>query len=133
MPLGDLKKKKTIKTLEELITYVAAEESGYKDSANIGQSASTVGGVRSTYIKEKDGRNKCMNCGGVKHGNGGPKDRAKSYPAYGKTCAKCEKKNHFTRVCKAKSKVAAVREEQVNNAIDSVVDPSNASINFFAI
>ena len=123
---------KTIKTLEELITYVAAEESGYKDSANIGQSASTVGGVRSTYMKEKDGRSKCMNCGGLKHGNGGPEDRAKFCPAYGKTCAKCGRKNHLTRVCQSKSKIAAVKDQHPTPNTDPD-DPSNASMNFFGI
>ena len=44
---------------EDLITYVAAEESGYKDSVNIVQSASTIGGGRSTYQKERDIKNKC--------------------------------------------------------------------------
>ena len=85
---------KTIQKLEDLIIYVAAEECGYKDIANIGQTASTVGGVRSTYHKENAVRNKCLNCGGPKHGDGGPDDRAKSCTAFGKTCNKCGKKNH---------------------------------------
>ena len=46
---------KTIQKLEDLITYVAAEESGYKDIANIGHNANTVGGVESSFQKGKDG------------------------------------------------------------------------------
>ena len=33
---------KTILKLEELVTYVAAEESGYKELANIGQNANVM-------------------------------------------------------------------------------------------
>ena len=121
---------KTIQKLEDLITYVAAEESGYKDIANIGQNSSTIGGVRSTYQKENAVRNKCLNCGGPKHGNGGPEDRAKSCSAYGKSCNKCGKRNHLSNVCKSKPKVAGVREDKSDEQSD---EPVNASLSFFGV
>ena len=43
---------KTIVKLEDLITYVAAEESGYKELENIGHN--TVGGVKSQFQRDKD-------------------------------------------------------------------------------
>ena len=119
---------KTIVKLEELITYVAAEESGYKELANIGQNV--VGVVKSAYSRERDATSKavssCLNCGGAKHGNNTPDDRAKSCPAFGKTCTKCQKKNHLSSVCKSKSKVAGVKQEQQEDTV-------NASLSFFGV
>ena len=115
---------KTIQTLEELVTYVAAEESGYKEIANIGQNAGTVGGVKSTYTRNKG---KCLNCGNSKHGDGSADDKAKHCPAYGKTCSRCDKKNHLQSVCRSKPKVAAVTKDRVAET------PVNASLNFFGI
>ena len=118
---------KTIQKLEDLITYVAAEESGYKETANIGQNNTMVGGVKSTYVKERDVglRTKCLNCGGNQHGRGSPDERAKSCPAFGKVCSKCQKRNHLESVCKSKPRVAVVRTEQEETV--------NASLKFFAI
>ena len=61
---------KTILKLEELVAYVAAEESGYKELANIGQNSNVMAGVKSTYQKERDSAlwTICLNCGGHKHG-----------------------------------------------------------------
>ena len=120
---------KTIQKLEDLVTYVAAEESGYKELANIGQN--TLGAVKSTYTREKNAATKtaCMNCGGHKHGDGGPEDRAKSCPAFGKTCGKCQKKNHTDAVCRSKSKVAIVRQEPTQDINSGI----NASLSFFGI
>ena len=115
---------KTIQTLEVLVTYVAAEESGYKEIANIGQNAGTVGGVKSTYTRNKG---KCLNCGNSKHGDGSADDKAKHCPAYGKTCSRCDKKNHLSSVCRSKPKVAAVTKDRVEET------PVNASLNFFGI
>ena len=120
----------TPQKLEDLVIYVAAEESGYKDIASIGQNASTVGGMRSTYQKENAVRNKCLNCGGPKHGSGGPDDRAKSCTAFGKSCNKCGKKNHLSSVCKSKPKVAGVREDKSDDQPD---EPVNASLSFFGV
>ena len=112
----------TIKKLEDLVTYIAAEESGYKESANMGQSL--VGAVHSSFRKAQDASHKtlCLNCGGPKHGDGTPDDRAKSCPAFGKTCSKCQKKNHLASVCKSKPKVATVKQDSE--------DTVNASLSF---
>ena len=104
------------------MTYVAAEESGYKETVNIGLGAGTVGGVKSGYIKSKG---KCWSCGNAKHGDGSPDEKAKHCPASGKTCSKCGKKNHLPSVCRSKPKVATVTE--------STEDAVNASMNFFVI
>ena len=67
MSLGDLKNKQKQSRLWKSWSRTWPQRRvDRKDSANNNQSASTVGGVRSTYIKEKEGRNKCMNCGGPK-------------------------------------------------------------------
>ena len=118
---------KTVQKLEDLVTYVAAEESGYKELANMGQSSTMMAGVKSTYQKERESavRNNCLNCGGQRHGSGTPEDRAKSCPAFGKTCNKCSKKNHLASVCRSKAKTAALKADEEETL--------NASLSFFGL
>ena len=64
--------------------------------------ASTVRAVqKSIHKKEKERKLDQINCEycGLKHAK-------RKCPAYGKTCRKCNKKNHFANVCKTKVKSA---------------------------
>ena len=74
-------------------------------------------------------------CGGNMHGDTSRSAREKECKAFGKTCSKCQKKDHFPSVCKAsyvpKSSVpttAAITEEEASESINS-----NGALTFFAI
>ena len=108
--------------------HVAAEESRYKELENIGHN--TVGGVKSQFQRDKDKnlRTKCINCGGARHGSGGPEDRAKHCPAFGKTCTKCQRKNHLASVCRSQTKlVAGVQVQEDKQALSVPPSPSLVS------
>ena len=108
---------KTITTLEQLVTYVAAEESGRSERGQLGTS-NTLAGIRarSTYKSRQSSQDKsdqrpakCSNCGGNVHGSGSYADRLKSCPAQGKTCSNCQKTNHLQSVCKSSKQSASLR------------------------
>ena len=107
---------KTITTLEQLVTYVAAEESGRSERGQLGTS-NTLAGIRakSTYKSRQFSQDKsdqlqakCSNCGGNAHGSGSYADRLKSCPAQGKTCSNCQKRNHLQSVCKSRKQSASL-------------------------
>ena len=141
---------KTITTLEQLATYVAAEESGRSERGQLGTS-NTLAGVRrqSTYksrhqSQDKAEHFKCRNCGGNGHGDGSYGDRLKLCPAQGKTCSSCQRKNHLSSVCRSgrQAVAAAATPVQTDNAShgslaarDGIWDPpdSPGNLSFFAI
>ena len=121
---------KTITTLEQLVTYVAAEESGRSERGQLGTS-NTLAGIRrtSTYKsrttsqdKEHSAPSKCNNCGGRVHGSGSYADRLKLCPAQGKSCNTCQKPNHLATVCKSQrlTAAAALDATQDSNADNGV-------------
>ena len=118
---------KTITKLEELVKYVAAEESGKSERGQFGTSNILAGvrarsAYRSRSISQdppdppRDPTRKCKNCGAAVHGTGSYNDRLKLCPAQGKTCAKCQKKNHFSTVCKSKQTSAQGALHQATEA-----------------
>ena len=120
-----------IKDISSLVEFCTAKESGQMTAA------STVGGLRSKY---QDGKHRsqhgnqaagsqaspaqqhCYHCGGKKHGNGSRAAREKDCKAYSSTCEKCEKKSHYTSLCKAKVTVAGV--------VSDNVDATNGAVTF---
>ena len=50
-----------------------------------------------TSLKPED---KCMGCEWAKHGSGSTRDREQNCTAWGKTCNRCKRTNHFFNVCK---------------------------------
>ena len=111
---------KTITTLEQLATYVAAEESGKSERGQLG-TTNTLGGIRrqSTYksrTQSQDKPEKCRNCAGSSHGDGSYADRLKLCPAQGKTCSNCQKKHHLSSVCRSAKQVAAATVQVTETA-----------------
>ena len=102
---------KTITTLEQLATYVAAEESGKSERGQLGTSNNLAGLRRQSTYKARhqslDKPEKCRNCGGSSHGNGSYADRLKLCPAQGKTCSSCQRKHHLSSVCRSGKQAAA--------------------------
>ena len=86
----------TIKDLDSLVKWCTAEESG-----RLGMPSNTIAPVRKSSYKLQHKIQSCNNCGSKRHGDGSPLAREKQCKAFGKTCAKCGRKNHFAAVCKA--------------------------------
>ena len=81
--MEEISKKKEVKDHQSEIFYTSN-----KKQQNFGKNRNRQGGVSKS----------CYRCGGVfPHTN-------KSCPAEGKTCNKCQKKNHFAAVCKTKAR-----------------------------
>ena len=128
----------TITNLQQLITYVTAEENSIRETENFNVRNIAVSAVKSTYKNNKFNRstsyNKCSNCGGAKHGDGSQAEKIKSCPAHGKMCSKCNKPNHFSRVCRSsQSKAAAVHDTAFIEQAEGDTDTTAAPIMFFAI
>ena len=121
---------KKINNLQELVAYVAAEESGYNETANI--SRPVVHALKSGYQRQKKSQ-KCFNCGGPRHGSGTPEDRIKMCPANNKTCSKCKKMNHFATVCRSVPKAAAVHDNAFIEEPETESETTAAPIQFFGV
>ena len=128
----------TITNLQQLVTYVTAEENSLRETENFNVRNISVNAVRSTYKNNKFNRssssNKCYNCGGARHGDGSPAEKIKSCPAHGKVCSKCNKPNHFSRVCRSsQSKAAAVHDTAFIEQNEGDTETTAAPIMFFAL
>ena len=127
----------TIKDLNSLITWCTADEGGRLGTPgatlNRLTRQSTLRQLRHTLVaRDQSGqnmRNKCGYCGGFKHGDGGRAAREKECKAFGKTCNKCQKKGHYSSICKSSPSTptteAITEETQDAN--------SNSALTFFAI
>ena len=82
----------TITDLDSLVKFCTAEESG-----RLGAPASLAGVKRSGY-KQQHRIQSCPHCGQKRHGDGSLQTREKECKAFGKSCTKCGKRNHFATV-----------------------------------
>ena len=85
----------TVKDLPSLIEYVAAEESARQKSP-----PQNIAALSKRNSSNGHSDRKCSGCGSSQHGPYN-RNRSKQCKAYGKTCAKCGKNNHFTTICKS--------------------------------
>ena len=83
----------TIKDLDSLVKWCTAEESG-----RLGMPSNTIAPVRKSSYKLQHKIQSCNNCGSKRHGDGSPQAREKQCKAFGKSCAKCGRQNHFAAV-----------------------------------
>eukprot|EP00117_Sycon_ciliatum_P001177 scpid20930/ scgid6949/ Transposon Ty3-G Gag-Pol polyprotein; Gag3-Pol3; Transposon Ty3-1 TYA-TYB polyprotein; Capsid protein; p24; Spacer peptide p3; Nucleocapsid protein p11; Ty3 protease; p16; Spacer peptide J; Reverse transcriptase/ribonuclease H; p55; Integrase p61; Integrase p58 len=95
---------------------VATQARSGQNSATLDSSASAVGAhgrgkSRFESASAHSTSSKCQNCGGARH------EHRDQCPASGRTCAACEKRNHFTRVCRSKpaTSSAAAATQQPNH------------------
>ena len=84
----------TVKDLPTLIEYVVAEESAKHKSPP--RNLAAIQNKHSRHYQSQ----KCLGCGSQQHGSYN-RNRAKSCKAYGKTCSKCGKPNHYASLCKS--------------------------------
>ena len=99
----------TITDLNSLVKWCTADESGRLGVT--GQSS--IAPLRQSLYKKQLKTKTCHNCGQKRHGDGTPQAREKNCKAFGKTCSKCGKNNHFSSVCKSTSPAGS------NNAIST--------------
>ena len=88
------------KSLEELVKMAKAMELATANVAHIKEKETD--GVNKMCAEsnafELQKKEKCFGCGGKCH------ERRSQCPAWGKTCFKCNNKNHFSRHCKNKQR-----------------------------
>ena len=120
----------TIKDLNSLVTWCTADEGG-----RLGIPGSTIGRIKSGYVKQQTQRQsqKCNYCGGKSHSDESRATRSKECRAFGKTCAKCDKQDHFSTVCRKKSPGDSKPANTAGLAEDPANDAINGALNFFAI
>ena len=96
----------TITDLDSLVKWCTADEAGRLPTQGM-----TLGRIQSTFKKLQT--KKCNNCGAPKHGDGSKAAREQQCKAFGKTCSRCQKKDHFAAVCKSSSaKTNVIKEEE---------------------
>ena len=114
----------TIKDLDSLVTWCTADEGGRLGTPGL------VGRLRQQSGLKQSRAKKCKNCGAGPHGDGGRAAREKDCKAFGKTCSKCKKSDHFASVCKSSMpQTNAITERKEED------EPSatNNALSFFAI
>lgn len=96
----------TITDLDSLVKWCTADEAGRLPTQGM-----TLGRIQSTFKKLQN--KKCKNCGAPVHGDGSKSAREQECKAFGKTCSRCQKKDHFAAVCKSSpAKNSAIKEEE---------------------
>jgi len=137
----------TITDLPTLVTWCTADEGGRLGTPNGG----TIARLRQTNYRKLQNQQqsgKCDYCGGQKHGDGSRLARSKDCKAFGKTCTKCSKQDHFSSVCRYKKQhnakqVAAAEEaspeyplqEHPDNAVHGAMQFSDGTgpLQFYGI
>ena len=114
-------------TLAKLVEYISAEESAMSETVSLSSSSSSLSRIKqSTY---KSGRSQpgsqpaaCKFCGESRHTLANTlEDRRKLCKAFGKSCSKCHKQNHFASVClSGRSRQTASIKEGDNNLCGSI-------------
>ena len=99
-------------SLEEVLTYVEAKESGIRSAGRLlGDSTTATAAVTSSYRRQEKGRPygkpsevhtttpPCGHCGKPGHGRS-RQERLKKCSAYGHTCTKCGIPHHYETLCR---------------------------------
>ena len=94
---------------ESMLAQLKVVEDSTSSSVNAVNSENTQ---QRTTAKEDGNTRECWNCG-RKHGF----QKRELCPAYGKTCNKCHKPNHFAAKCRSKTNAKAVKAIEENNEI----------------
>ena len=105
-----------LKTLDDLVNYIASEESSFLESSSVSTDPNLIGHLRQRKSSYKKNLTKCNFCGGPRHtSSNSAEDRQRLCKAFGKTCDKCGKPNHLSSVCQStrrSPKVSSIQSEQ---------------------
>ena len=101
-----------LKTLVEIVDYIAAEEASTASFSNMSDDH-TIAGTKSSYKQLRSHQHEkvepvlCRFCGGKHPGDMSPSSRQQHCKAFNKKCSKCAKQHHFAVVCQSAPKTAA--------------------------
>ena len=114
-------------TLEEVLKFVEAKESGKRPASRLLIPHSTNAAASSSYRRQKKDAAKgippqdqeaCTYCGLKGHGKSAPtRVRRKECPAFGITCNVCGRDHHFGKVCRSRNKPKQAPDGEHGNAI----------------
>ena len=100
-----------LRKLADVVDYIAAEEASSASFSNLNNPITTTIAAQSTFKRQQQlliraandaiTPNKCKHCGGRHPGDNSPASREQNCKAFGKTCTKCGKPNHFAPVCRS--------------------------------
>ena len=117
--------------LHKAIDYIEAEEAGLIEASDLHEHSSIHALRRSGYLRGKDHakKNKCKHCGGPRHGqHNSLADREAHCKAFGKTCSKCGKQNHYSSVCRSSTE----QKDRAENDKKTELAPLTAA-GFFSV
>ena len=136
IPLDLLGDKNQNMTLEEVIQFVEAKESGKRSASRLIDShaaEATSGAYRKTkQVTLKDKNEVCSYCGKKGHGKSAPaRIRETDCPAYGNKCGHCTCEHYFESVCrnqdKMKSKVTTNPQNHESAVFDALCAASSVN------
>lgn len=124
-----------ITDLSSLVTWCTADEGGRLGTPHSGTLARLK---QSGYRKQQQQTDKCGYCGGQRHGDGSRQARSKECKAFGKTCSKCDKPDHFANVCRFKKQhpnkqIAAGVELTERSSQETPHTAVQGALQFFAL
>ena len=104
-----------LETLSKLVDYISAEESAMSETVSLSTNISSISRVRqSTYKSERlrEAQPACKFCGEARHTQANTsEDRKRLCKAFGKTCSRCKKQNHFSSLCQSRPQQTASVQE----------------------
>ena len=115
-----------LSTLSELVDYVSAEEAALTETASLSNPSNLVSRIRQSAYKSgklQSNNAPCKFCGSPRHSqSNGYEDRKRLCKAFGQSCSKCNKKNHFAAVCQSgrMPQTAAITDDGESNIIGSI-------------
>ena len=124
-------------TLAKLVDYISAEEAALTETVSLSAPSHSLSYVRQSGYKQQgkvQSKQLCKFCGAARHTpSNTAEDRKKLCGAFGKTCTKCQKRNHFSSVCQSgRHSQAAVAQDVSDNSIGSITASNLYSPETFA-
>ena len=114
-------------SLEGVVQYVEAKESGKRSASKLAQNYQAASTSHSQYQRAKILNTglavKCSYCGKSGHGKNAPlKARKDKCPAFGKMCSYCGIPNHFTQLCRIRIQGSKVPSKAKSSHIEDGSD-----------
>lgn len=117
-------------SLEEVIQYIEAKESGKRSLSKLAQNYQAANASRSQYQRAKIQNTgpavKCTYCGKSGHGKNAPlKVRKDKCTAFGKVCSYCGIPNHFAQLCRNRIQESKLPNKSKSSHIEDGGDDVN--------